>query len=169
MGSADADAAGKHHDAAPEAVDEDHGEHGEDEVNCAGDDDVEKYIVGSVAGATIDFGGVVEEDVDAGPLLEHSEGDANKEDLAECGKKKLAPGGLGEGGVGTLRGFDAGNFSAGVGGATNAFENRAGITVATDAAEPAGALGNEEGGDGEDEGRRGDSGEHPSPSVLHVP
>src|ERR1700745_191754 len=104
MGDADADAAGQHHNAATKAVDENHGEHGEDEVNGAGDDDVEKYIVGSVAGAAIDFGGVVEEDVDAGPLLEHREGHATEEDLAECGKKKLAPGGLGEGGVRTLRG-----------------------------------------------------------------
>src|ERR1039457_7069630 len=121
MGDADPDAAGKHHDAAAKAVYENHGEQGEDEVNGAGDDDVEEYIVGSVAGAAIDFGGVVEEDVDAGPLLEHSEGDANKEDLAECWKKKLAPGGLCEGGVGALRGFDTGYFGAGVGGANDIF------------------------------------------------
>src|ERR1700730_5134640 len=126
MGDANADAAGKHHDAAAEAVYKNHGEHGEDEVNGAGDDDVEEYIVGSVAGAAIDFGGVVEEDVDAGPLLEHSEGDAHKKDFAECWEKKVAPGGLSQGGVKALRGFDAGYFCAGVCGTANSFEDRTG-------------------------------------------
>src|ERR1700722_6665311 len=99
MGDADADAAGKHHEAATKAVDKGHCEHGEDEVNGASDDDVEEYIVGSVAGAAINLGSVVEKDVDAGPLLERSESDSHKQDFAKCGEKKLARGGLGQRGI----------------------------------------------------------------------
>ena len=50
MGYSNADAAREHHEAAADAVDEDHGKHREGEVDGAGDD-VEEYIVGSVAGA----------------------------------------------------------------------------------------------------------------------
>src|ERR1700733_2894928 len=114
MGNSDADATGEHHETAAKTVDEKHGEHGEDEVNGAGYDDVEEYIVGSVAGAAIDLGSVVEEDVDAGPLLERSKRDAHKEDCAKCGEKKLAPRGFGQGGVSALRGFNASYFGAGV-------------------------------------------------------
>src|SRR5579859_7843274 len=95
MGDADANAAGEHHEAAAKAVDEEHGEHGEDKVDGAGDHDVEEYIVGSVAGAAIDLGSIVEEDVDAGPLLQRSEGDAHKQNLPEAGEQKLAPRELG--------------------------------------------------------------------------
>src|ERR1700744_2405305 len=94
MRNSDANAAGKHHEAAAEPVYENHGEHGEDQVNGAGDDDVEKYVVGSVAGTAIHLGGVIEKDVDAGPLLERSESDAHEKDFAERGKKKFAPGGF---------------------------------------------------------------------------
>src|ERR1700679_3556765 len=123
MGAADADQAGGNNEAATKWVDKGHGEHGEDEVNGASDDDVEEYIVGSVAGAAIDLGSVVEEDVDAGPLLERSEGDTHKQDFAKCGEKKLARGGLGQRGVGALSGFNAIYFGVGVVGATNAFED----------------------------------------------
>src|SRR5579859_1997416 len=95
MRDTDADAAGEHHETAAKAVDEEHGEHGEDEVNGAGDHDVEEYIVGSVAGAAIDLGSIVEENVDASPLLQRSKGDAHKQDLPEGGEQKLAPRELG--------------------------------------------------------------------------
>ncbi len=42
MGDADADAAREHHEAAAETIDEDHGQHGKNEVDGAGDNDVEE-------------------------------------------------------------------------------------------------------------------------------
>src|SRR5579859_6454461 len=87
----DANATGEHHEAAAETVDEHHREHGEGEVNGAGNHDVEEYIVGSVAGTAINLGGVVEEDVDAGPLLERSESDPHEEDLASTSSSTTPP------------------------------------------------------------------------------
>lgn len=75
MGDADADAAREHHEAAAQAVHEDQGKYGEDEIDGASDNNVEENVVGSVAGAAVNLGGVVEQDIDAGLLLERSERD----------------------------------------------------------------------------------------------
>ena len=69
----------QHEKAAADAVDKEHGEQGEDEIDGAGDDDVEQDVVHAVAGAAIDLFRIVEEDVDAAPLLQHRQADADEQ------------------------------------------------------------------------------------------
>ena len=68
----------------PQPVDEPDGDEGEDQVDRAGDDDVEQDVADAVAGGREDLLGVVEDDVDAAPLLEDGQDDADDEDLAAC-------------------------------------------------------------------------------------
>ena len=69
-------AAEKHQRATANAIDEAEREQRENEVDRAGDDDVEENAADAVAGAAIDVFGVVEDDVDAAPLLQDGERDS---------------------------------------------------------------------------------------------
>ncbi len=83
--------AGQQQNAAAVPVDCGQGNQGEDEVDCAGDDDVEEDVRDLIAGGGEDFLRVVEDDVDAAPLLEDGEQDAEEQDSGDAGRGELSP------------------------------------------------------------------------------
>ena len=88
--SGQAGRAGQHQRPAAEPVDGADGDEGEDQVDRAGDDDVEQDVGDVVAGGREDLLGVVEDDVDAAPLLKDGQDDAEEQDLGQAGLEQVA-------------------------------------------------------------------------------
>lgn len=79
--------AGHHQGLSAQPVDEADGDEGEDQVDRAGDDDVEEDAAHAVARGGEDLIGVVEDDVDAAPLLVDGQDDADDEHLGQARPK----------------------------------------------------------------------------------
>jgi hypothetical protein len=50
-----------------------------------------RNLVGAVPGAAINVGRVIEKHVDAGPLLQHGQADADQDDMAQRPTEKITP------------------------------------------------------------------------------
>ena len=128
MGDAYSGATEEHESAAAVTVYENHGDEAGDEVDGAGDDDVEEDLADGVAGGAIDFVGVVEEDVDARPLLKNGEQAGDDGPLAGAWKEEFGPGGLLLMGIAAGVGGEYGReFSLGICRAANTIESGLGL------------------------------------------
>ena len=76
--------------AAPEPVHRAERDECRHHVHDAGDDDIEEDRAHAVAGRAEDLFGVVEDHIDAAPLLQHGKGDADEEDAAHAGGEEVA-------------------------------------------------------------------------------
>ncbi len=134
----DAGATDEHERPAAKTIHHAEGDQGADQVDGAGDHDIEQDAVDVVAGAAVDLFGVVEDDVDAAPLLQHGEEDADGQHLAQARNQQRAPRSDARFGIGGTR-------------------------------QPTRAFGDKACAHEEDDGGKGDRGEHPAPGVLAVP
>src|SRR5579875_783733 len=91
MTDADAQAADNHQAPPAEAVDKRHRQQCEDKIDGAGDDNVEKNVIGAVAGAAIYLFGIVEKNIDATTLLQDGQTDANPEQGENPAVQHLRP------------------------------------------------------------------------------
>jgi len=71
-----------------------HRNQSEQQVDGAGDDDVEQDVSDAVARVAIDLLRVIEEHVDAAPLLQHGQGYADQQWAAQGGREQFEHAGL---------------------------------------------------------------------------
>ena len=71
-------------------VDEKHGEDRKYKIDSAGDHDVEQDVAQAVARAPVNLFSIVKENVDAAPLLQHGENNAD-ETSRRCRSQEIAP------------------------------------------------------------------------------
>src|ERR1700758_4782151 len=81
----------QHEEPASDAIDEEHGQHGENKVDCACDHNVEQDAIHAISGAAVDLLRIVKEDVDAAPLLQHGNPYAHKRQAPQAGRPQLPP------------------------------------------------------------------------------
>ena len=90
MDDEETDGAEGHHGFSAEFIDDSHADEGEDHVGETDDDEVEHDAIDGESGIAEDVWCVVEDDVDAAPLLEDGDEDAQREDGEHLGFENLA-------------------------------------------------------------------------------
>ena len=165
MRRAYSDTAKEHKAAAPKAIDQQHRDDRKSQVDCPGDHNIEHDIADAIAGAAIDLGSVVEDDVYTTPLLQHSKANADQQ------KATQRAGEQGPNLPGFNRGYETIFGSKSVqrlrnGGLLIEVEDSKGLLLFIVLNQPARTLGNKGSEHKKEQGGNSDGCEHPSPAIL---